>query len=126
MKKILFLLVIAASLISCYKSGSKETFDMSKVLQPDSMVSLLTDLHIADGIINTTKDKKLSTEYLASEYFEVIMEKHHIDKGIFEESIRYYAYHTEEFNNIYEKVVSNLSLQENVFNKLKDTIPPSE
>jgi len=112
-------LILVFGLASCYQTAPDKEFDMSKVLPPDSMVSLLTDLHLADGIISTLKDKKVSVENMASEYFVVILEKHKIDKTIFEESMRYYAYHTEKFDEIYEKVVTNLGIRESIINVAK-------
>lgn len=73
------------------------------------MVSVLTDIHLADGVINTIKIKDKSTGYLSNKYFELVLDKHKIGRDTFEESLRYYAYHTEELDKIYEKVIVNLS-----------------
>jgi len=112
MKKIIGIIFLLLFLASCYQSTPDTDFDMAKVISADSMVSLLTDIHIADGIISTRKDKTIPIGHLSGEYFEVILKKHGIDRETFEESTRYYAYHTEEFSMIYEKVITNLSLKE--------------
>jgi hypothetical protein len=114
MKKILNSLLFIFFLGSCYHTTHDPSFDMALVLQPDSMVSLLTDLHTADGIIGANKDKKIPAGHLATEYFEAIMQKHRINKAIFDESMRYYAFHNEELNGIYEKVIIDLSKQESM------------
>jgi hypothetical protein len=64
---------------------------------------------MADGVINTIKLKDKSLGHLSTEYFSAILEKHRIGRDTFDESMRYYAYHTEELNQIYEKVIVNLS-----------------
>jgi hypothetical protein len=114
MKKFISAIFLVFSVVSCYQSAPDKSFDMSKVISSDSMVSLLTDLHLADGIISTRKDKTIPVGHLSGEYFEVILNKHQLDKEAFEESVRYYAYHSEELSGIYEKVITNLSLKESV------------
>ena len=126
MKKLISALILVSCLASCYHSEPEAGFDMSKVIQSDSMVSLLTDMHIADGIISTRKDKSIPVGHLSGEYFEVILKKHQIDREIFEESMRYYAYHTEEFSVIYEKVIINLSLKESAVSSTKEPDKPAE
>ncbi len=112
MKKIISAAFLVFLMASCYQSTENTDFDMAKVISADSMVSLLTDLHLADGVISTRKDKTIPVGHLSGEYFEVILKKHQIDKETFEESMRYYAYHTEDLSGIYEKVITNLSLKE--------------
>jgi hypothetical protein len=126
MKKLVSAIFLVFILASCYQTKPDPEFNMDKVISADSMVSLLTDIHIADGIISTRKDKSIPVGHLAGEYFEVILKKHRIDKETFEESMRYYAYHTEVFSGIYEKVITNLSLKESIIPsgpEAKDTIP---
>jgi hypothetical protein len=116
MIKILSGLLIIFALGSCYHTARDPSFNMNLVIPADSMVTLLTDLHLADGAINTLKFKDKSPGHLSSEYFSVILEKHNIGRDTFEESLRFYAYHTEELNKIYEKVIVNLSKLESMAN----------
>jgi hypothetical protein len=109
MSRILTALLIILLLDSCYHNTKDPSFNMSMVLPADSMVSLLTDIHIADGVISTIKVKDKSIERLSSKYFSAVMNKHKIGQDTFEESLRYYAYHAEELDKIYEKVIVNLS-----------------
>jgi len=114
MKKYFIFLILAISLASCYNKSSEPEFNMDMVLPADSMISLLTDLHMADGIINTLKSKKQPAGHLANEYYEIILEKHSITREIFEESMRYYSYHAEKLDNIYEQVITDLSKKESI------------
>jgi hypothetical protein len=120
MRNYFLVLILAFGMVSCYQSPPEIEFDKAKVISADSMVSLLTDLHIADGIISTRKDKSIPVGHLSGEYFEVILKKHQIDRETFEESMRYYAYNTEEFSAIYEKVITNLSLKESLVQPAKE------
>jgi hypothetical protein len=119
MTKILTGLLFIFALGSCYHTTPDPSFDMSLVIPADSMVTLLTDLHLADGVINTIKVKEKSIGHLSNEYFSAVLDKHKIGRDTFDESLRYYAYHTEELNKIYEKVIVNLS-------KIESIVPPTE
>jgi hypothetical protein len=114
MRKILSSLFLILTLGSCYHIAPDPDFDMALVVPSDSMVSLLIDLHMVDGIITTLKDRKKPTLHLSNEYFEAVLQKHAIDTAKFEESMRYYAFHTEELNKIYDKVIINLSKKESM------------
>ena len=122
MKKVLSGLLFIVYLASCYRSEPEPEFKMKLVLPADSMVSLLSDLHTIDGIINLYKDKKKPVEHLSNEYFEFILRNHAINKDIFEESMRYYAFHTEELDEIYEQVIIDLSKRESMALPGKDTL----
>jgi hypothetical protein len=112
MRKLFYLLFLITGLASCYQTTSEPEFDMALVLPPDSMVFLLADLHMADAYVESIKDKKISKEHMASEYFNIILDGHRIDRQTFDESMRYYSYHTEEMDDIYEKVIVELSKRE--------------
>lgn len=125
MMKILSGLVLLLALVSCYHPKPEAEFDMKLVISADSMVTLLTDLHIAEGIISTVKDKPKSSGIMASEYFDFILKKHQISRESYEESIRYYAYHAEEMDKIYEKVIIDLGKIESLShpdNNTRDTL----
>lgn len=117
MTKILTGLLFILALGSCYHTTPDPSFNMTMVIPADSMVTLLTDLHLADGVITTIKVKEKSIENLSNEYFSAVLDKHKIGRDTFEESLHYYAYHTEELNKIYEKVIVNLS-------KIESMVPP--
>jgi hypothetical protein len=117
MTRIITGLLLIFLLGSCYHTASDPDFNMAMVIPADSMVALLTDIHLADGVINTIKVKDKSIPHLSNEYFEAVLDKHKIGRDTFEESLRYYAYHTEELDKIYEKVIVNLS-------KIESMVPP--
>ena len=116
MTKILSWLILMLSLASCYHSSPETSFNMKLVLPADSMVTILSDLHTVEGIFNVLKDNKQPVGHLANEYFEAVLKNHAIDKEIFQESMRYYAFHTEELDKIYERVIINLSMKESMIN----------
>ena len=125
MTKIVSGLILIIFLASCSRVEKNPAFNMELVLPADSMVTLLADLHLADGFIVTYKDKKHPVGHLANEYFEAVMQKHSVSEDQFEESMRYYAFYTEELDDIYEKVIIELSKAESMVipKKAADTVP---
>lgn len=76
------------------------------VISEDSMVLILVDLRIADAAVytnnkNIPRDKKKD--------FEFVFKKHHTSDSLFRKSHDYYAEHPEVAENIYERVIDELS-----------------
>jgi hypothetical protein len=122
MNRIFTLVLIIAALASCYHGAKDANFEMSLVLPEDSMVTLLTDLHLAEGAVTALKSKQHPAGHLSSDYFETILIKHSINKEVFEESMRYYAFHSEKLDKIYEQVIIDLSMQESLSIPKNDTV----
>ena len=125
MAKILSWLLIL-TLVSCYRTEPEPTFNMSLVLPADTMVSLIADMHLADGVISTIKEKNKSVKPLATEYFDAVLRKHAITKDVFDESMRYYSFHAEKLDDIYEKVIILLSKKESMVLPDKEAEPSEE
>ncbi len=115
MKNFSFALLGILILVSCYRTAPEPGFDLSRVIPADTMVSLLVDVHLAEGALNVGISQRPPIEQLSSRYFETVLVKHGIDRETFEESIRYYAFHAEQFNEIYEKVINELGKKESLY-----------
>jgi hypothetical protein len=126
MAKIFSGLLFIFTLVSCYRTEPEPVFNMSLVLPADSMVTLIADMHLADGVINTIKEKNKSVKPLATEYFEAVLQKHEITREVFDESMRYYSFHAEKLNDIYEKVIIALSKKESMVLPDKEAPHPDE
>lgn len=126
MSKIIPILIVVLLLASCYHDAPDPSFDKDLIIPADSMVSILADLHIADGIISSKKGGKNTPKQLSTEYFEEIMKRHHIEKKRFEESMRYYSYHTETLIQIYDKVIMELNKKESMLIPAKDSLKISK
>ena len=85
---------------------------MDKVLSSKKMVELFTDIQLLDGIVILQQRENKDPKRLANEMFPDILENHQVSREEFDESMRYYTYHTEQLNKIYEKVITNLSKME--------------
>lgn len=114
MTRVFIWLLLLISLGACYNKIKAPSFDMELVLPPDTMVSVLTDIHLAEGIVNIEVKKNRPVEQVSGEYFHTVLQKHHISLEAFQESVRYYAYYADKMDAIYEKVIINLSKTESL------------
>lgn len=119
-------LILLIFLASCYGKAKDPEFNMKLVEPADSMITLLSDIHLAEAAVSVLKDKNHPAGQLSSEYFNAILKKHDLTREAFEESLRYYAYHTEELDKIYEKVIIDLSKKESLSRPSKETEKPTE
>jgi len=103
MKKLFCILTMAVFFISCggHRNAPKD------LISEDKLASILTEIHIADGLIGeqtSLKDKKTKEKYYNSIFF-----KYKITRKQFDESMAYYTRNINVLNKIYFKVLENLS-----------------
>ncbi len=111
MRKTLFLLLLFPFvLFSCYEENTEQmNIDKSRVIPPEKMEPLLTDLFLVEGAVSYMADKGTPIDGYSKKYFEEVLEKHEVTGEEFEESIRYYTYHIEKLDKLFENVIVNLS-----------------
>jgi len=111
MRKTLFrLLFLPFVLFSCYEeSADHMNIDEARVISPEKMESLLTDLFLVEGAVSYMADKGTPIDGYSKKYFEEVLEKHNVTRPEFEESIKYYTYHIEKLDKLFENVIVNLS-----------------
>ena len=121
MKRIFAFILPLVFLVSCYHDQEEETrFDMDKVMSSKKMIELFTDIQLLDGVVILEQRENKDPKRLANEMFPDILEKHEVSREEFDESMRYYTYHTEKLNKIYEKVITNLSKMESEISLAKE------
>jgi hypothetical protein len=119
-----FLVLLFAA---CYRAAKAPEFDAAAILPPDSMVAVLTDIHILEGIDNIVNKKDTAMADRTEKTLDIILNKYKIDRAAFEENLRYYAYHTEEYDKIYDQVIVNLSkLESETTVKQKEDAPEED
>lgn len=111
MKKILklSLLLLPILLVSC-DSEKKQT--PHGLISKDTMVMVLSDLHIAQarvGVKNLPQDSS-DIYYMALKY--KILDSFNIQEEAFKNSYSYYLSHVEDMDGIYSRVVDSLGLKE--------------
>jgi hypothetical protein len=107
MKKLLAILLLYL-LASCHGRTSAHVPD--GIIPPDSMVAILTDVHLLQASIQLGyfQDDTITTVQKA---FKDLWKKHHVNEDDYNKSIKYYSYHPILLDPVYEKVMSNLNEQ---------------
>ena len=81
------------------------------VLNQEDMANILTDMHKLDGAL-VERGIMFSNDSTKMKYYNFVFAKYNISKANFDSSLVWYTKNPQEFNNIYNKVLLNLSLQE--------------
>lgn len=123
MNRVVFVTVILLLIASC---TSNTIYKKPENLVPkDSMLSLLTDMHIASSA-KPVKNKNLQRDI---NYMALIYEKYKIDSIRFNESNTYYTSRIEEYNDMLKEVKKRLEVQRDTFDnriKLRDSLEKIE
>ncbi len=118
MKKIVLLILSVFSIISiaCNSGDAPEG-----IIPKDEFIEILTEVHIADAVLTEKGlyDRKLKDS--TKSYYNYIFVKHHINRATFDKSLQYYGKNTEEFQQMYNKVIANLKQKSAQF-KIKKSI----
>lgn len=77
------------------------------VLSEDEMVSLLTDIELAEAYTMTTSQSNISRDVL----MESVLAKHGVTHAQLDSTIAYYGKNMDEYYKLYEKVEKNLRAQ---------------
>ena len=94
-----------------YSCSSNDKVNIpADILPPDTMVQVLTDIHLTQAShqmaipIDTSDTTALIT-------FNYVWKKHHITDSMYKKNLAFYSIHTRLLDSIYEKVLGNLSRQ---------------
>jgi hypothetical protein len=112
MSRYFSILSLVIILYACYHDAPEPSFDMGLVIPQDSMVILMTDLQLVDGAVNLKSRSGKSLSDYANAYTDQVLEKHGVSREEFTESIRYYSFHIEKMDKIYEEVIIRLGKTE--------------
>lgn len=108
-KRLLVLSVVCLLLVNC--SNKKEG-----IINNDSFVDILVDLHIYDAMFDI-RSSVLKDDDGSWELYAIVFEKHGCTVDQFQESLKYYVANPEEFNEIYDAVISKLQITNDGFNR---------
>jgi hypothetical protein len=117
----IFLIIAALAVItSCYRKDAPESgFDESLIISKDTMEMVILDAHLIDGAYVLQQRQVIDEKELPDRYFQLLMDKYGISEDRFNESIRYYTYHVEEMDEIYENVINEMGKIESELNMEK-------
>jgi hypothetical protein len=104
MWKFLLIVTMFLSLVAC--KSSKPGRDL---IPPETFVPLLVDLHLVYSIQTAQKFRNLSREVDSVDTYSYVFEKHGVTKAIFDSTLAWYTRHPDQFTDIYDHVVMQLS-----------------
>ncbi len=93
---------------SCLHHSPSE-ISRSGVITKDTMILLLTDMHLADADAQSKMMVMDSMQRLYKQSFESIFNHYKINTNRFKKSLKFYTEHPKEMDDIYVQVISNLS-----------------
>ena len=83
----------------------------SRYIQPDDMVELLCDYHIAQGMADQNWKTQKERDYHMTLYTAAALEKHGVTKAEFDSSLTYYYIRADRLSDMYKEVAERLSEQ---------------
>ena len=118
-----YLILIFFSLIVGSCSGRKTKLDKKNLIPEKELISLLTDIHIADGLLSLPKINAWASSLDSiSTYYQVI-EKHGYTKEIMDKTMKYYFLNDpKKLNKIYDQVLGILSEMESHVEKESNAV----
>ncbi len=114
-KGILSVLILSVALLtSCSKSAIKIPSD---VLAKDSMMFIMMDIHIAESGVKTMNPDSVAINNKT--YYDFIFKKHHVTEEQFRTSLTFYTENPELLQEIYAKMIEEMSKNEADAYKIK-------
>ena len=115
-----YLLILPIVLIiSCGKTQKVDDagygVKSDSVVSENTMICLLTDIHILEAALSQLKNEGTQTDNLNAKLYQGIFKKYHIRKKNYEISLKYYNQNPQEFAKLYTKVINRLELQQKRF-----------
>jgi len=94
---------VSLLLFSCRRSNTPDN-----IIDHDEMISLLTEVHLADGRTYGASQSVDSLNKYGTARFDVLFKRFHTDSSTFRNSLKYYATQPAELQKIYDQILLNL------------------
>lgn len=108
-QRILITIAISTIILSCNIITNKTD---DNIIPRDSMVQIITEIHLADAVLNNAQNNGYIEPDSTPKYYSEILKKHNITKEKFDRSIKHYVDQLEEFDNMYDEVIAKLNLKQ--------------
>jgi hypothetical protein len=108
MKWLSLLLLFVLGLTAC---NSKEESRPADIIPREKMVSIIADIHMAEGIISAREYTKDSSLLLFTELENQMLTKYGVTQKEFRDSYNWYTSHVEEYKELYTIVVDTLNVR---------------
>jgi hypothetical protein len=101
------LLVLVIFFIGCGKRSDEKI--PPYVIPKNKLIPVLIDYHLAQGLSNSTAFRLRTQNYPAINLSDSVLIAHGYSRAQFDSTLLYYSRHINEFNEIYERVVTELN-----------------
>ena len=109
-RSIIILTLLFLFLYSCTQSEQK--IQKSELIPPKDLVPVLTDLHLANGLLSISEIRNYYDDMDSLGQYSSILESYGYSLEQLNNTIEYYSSYPEALNEIYEKVITQLSEME--------------
>jgi len=79
-------------------------------IEKEVLVDVLVDIHLVDGITNDRKFYRRFTDADSIDVLGPILEKHQVNRQMFDTTLLVYTRHPELFDEVYNDVLSRLNM----------------
>jgi hypothetical protein len=113
-----FFILILFSLMAGSCSSRKNKLDRSGLIPEKDLISILTDIHLADGLLTITNVRHWVPSYDTLSTYYHIIEKHGYTKETMDKTMKYYFIkNPKKLISIYDQVLGILSEMESYLDK---------
>ncbi len=115
---LIFILFATGILFSCKPESDLELRDgmlqnvPDSVLSVENMITVLTDIHLAESWVNINKSDTISKDDRLKQYYAQIFDLYDTNVKEYQSSYNYYSNEPVLMNYIYQKVTEKLNLLE--------------
>lgn len=115
-RNLIIILISVVMLLSC--SGKEEKPDRSGLIPEKQLIPILTEIHIADGLLLNPRIKNWLITVDSISTYHYIIEKHGYTKELFDETMYYYFVRKpKKLIRIYDMILGKLSEMESLLEK---------
>lgn len=113
MTRFAFLILISISLMTGSCSSRKTKLDKNKLIPEKELVSLLTDIHLTNGLLNLPSINVWASHLDSISIYYQVIEKHGYTKEMMDKTMKFYFLkRPKRLNKIYDQVLGRLSEME--------------
>ncbi|MBE0663036.1 MAG: DUF4296 domain-containing protein [Bacteroidales bacterium] len=118
---VLILLSLTMLMASCYSSNKRLESELPPdALDKNTMIDLLTDIHLIEGTLAQKQVKGVLAFDFAEIYYDSLFAKYSIQKAKLDSSIAYYSRNPDVYEEIYAEVITRLSKIESAQGHIPD------
>ena len=112
-----YLIIVIILFSSCNSNNENKIPD--GIIPESKMITIITDLHLTDATLNIKHISKRSNNKEIAKYYKSVLKKYGYSRLQFNKSIEYHSDEPEKLDEIYDKVLEELSKKQEMVKKEK-------